>query len=88
MSDLENTLEKWHENKQKALYHQKKADKYRSQIETEMKKRNLDRLSTDKFVVDRKTINKTYMAKSNIPSNVWNEYATKCSYYAYYLKRR
>ena len=85
---LETVLEKWHRDKEKIQILEEKLKKYKSIIGKEMNKRNVEKLSEGNFVVSRRKNTRTYLTKDNVPLEIWNRYATKCSFDAYFLSIR
>lgn len=86
--DLEITLKKWHDAKNKLDLLEEKIKKYKAIINKEMNRQNVDKLSSKEFTVTRRRNTRTYITKDSVPNEIWKEYSTKCSYDAYFLTKR
>lgn len=85
--NLEEVVEKWDEAREKLDILEKKLQKYKTIIAKEMNNKNTDKLSIGRFHVSRRRNTRTYMSKESVPVNIWKEYATKCSYDAFFLTK-
>lgn len=86
--DLETTLKKWHDAKSKLELLEEKIKKYKAIVCKEMSKQNVEKLSSGEFTVTRRRNTRTYLSKENVPTDIWKEYSTKCSYDAYFLVKK
>lgn len=86
--DIGKTLHKWYDAKKELEHLEEKVKNYKLQITKEMNKRETDKLSENGYTVTRRRNTRTYITKESMPSNLWKEYSTRCSYDAYYLVRR
>lgn len=85
--DIDELLEIWNETKTKIADLEKKCDKYKQYCERLMKKMNVDILSGSRYYVSRSQVTRSTMSKKDVPDDVWNKYASKCTYPSYYVKK-
>lgn len=85
--DIADTLTKWNDAKRKIQILEERIDKYKSAVTKEMNRKEVDKLSANGFTVTRRRQTKTYLSKDSVPANIWNEYATKCSYDVFLLSK-
>lgn len=78
-------LKDWNYAKKRAEEIEEEIAKYKRLITKEMNSRDVNKLAENGFSVSRRRISKTYLTKDSVPSDIWNKYATKCSYDAYFL---
>ena len=86
--DLEITLKKWYDAKEKMEILEEKIKKYKLMVTKEMNRQKLDKLSVNNFNVTRRRNTRTYITKDSVPSEIWKEYSTKCSYDAFFLVKK
>ncbi len=86
--NLEMVLEKWYNAKEKLAILEKKIEKYKQTISSEMNKKNLDKLVAGSYTISRSRASRTYVTKESMPVNLWNEYSTKCSFDTYRLAKK
>lgn len=84
---MENTLQKWDQARKKMEILEEKIKKYKNIVSKEMNKREVDKLSAGGYTVTRRRNTRTYLTKDNVPSNIWKEYSTRCSYDAFFLSK-
>ena len=82
------TLRKWDDAKKKMEILDEKIKRYKNSIAKEMNKQNIDRLSEDGFTVTRRRNTRTYLTKDNVPSDIWKEYSTKCSFDSFFISTK
>ena len=85
---MDEILEKWYDTKEKISLLEKKLEKYKSAIASEMNKKDVDKLSSDNFSITRRRNTRTYMSKDNVPEDIWKKYSVKCSYESFFLKKK
>ena len=83
--DLDSTLEKWFEAKEKLGILETKIEKYKAEIAKTMNAKDIDKLVGTKYTVTRRRNTKSYISKESMPINLWKEYATKTSYDSFTL---
>jgi hypothetical protein len=88
MSDIGTILQKWHEAKKKAAILDQKIKKYKLQIAKEMNRREMDKLSGNGYSISRRRNTRTYVTKESVPSSIWNQYSTRCSYDSFHLVKK
>jgi hypothetical protein len=80
-------LSEWYDTKKKLESLEEQITKFKSIISKEMNYKDINQLTDGGFTVSRRRISKSYLTKENVPSDIWNKYATKCSYDAFFLTR-
>lgn len=83
--DIAQTLKKWDETRKKIDYLEEKLKKYKTSITKEMNKKEVDKLSAGGFTVTRRRTTRSTLSKDNVPSDIWKEYSTRCSYDTFFL---
>lgn len=81
------TLRKWDEAKRKMEVLEEKVKKYKNIVSKEMNRKEVDRITADGFVVQRRRNTRSYLSKENVPSDIWKEYSTRLSYDAFFLSK-
>ncbi len=87
-SDLEKTLEKWHSAKEKLAILEQKIDKYKSTVSKELKKQGTDSLHVGRYNIVRRHNVRTSLSKDSVPTEVWQRYATRSEYDAFFLTKK
>jgi hypothetical protein len=80
-------LSEWYDTKKKLEELEEKITKYKSIISKEMNSKDINHITESGFTVSRRRISKSYLTKESVPSDIWNRYATRCSYDAFFLTR-
>jgi hypothetical protein len=80
-------LKDWNYAKKKADEIEEEISKYKKLIAKEMNSREVNKLTEDCFTVSRRRISKSYLTKDSVPVDIWNKYATKCAFDAYFLTK-
>ena len=86
--DIGSILHKWHEAKEKLALLEDKVNKYKLAISKEMNSKGVDKITGGGYVVSRRRNTRSYLSKESVPENIWKEYATKCSYDAFFLVKQ
>jgi hypothetical protein len=86
--DINSLLDKWYEAKQEISSLEKKIEKYKMYVEDIMNKRNIDILSSDKIIVQRKEQNRTTISKKDLPSDIWDRYCKELFYNVFYISKK
>lgn len=87
-SDINTLLQRWNDTKEKIKEYEMKCEKYKKIAEKLMEKSGATHLTGDVYKVERRDISKSSIAKKNVPSDIWEKYATTASYSAFYLKKK
>ena len=88
MTDTKLHLQEWYDMKQAIAKLTKKCDKYKKNVEKVMRDKNLNILTEDGLVVERKIQQSTRMIKKNVPVDIWDDHATITRYDTFYLKKK
>ena len=86
--DIDNLLEKWHEAKREISLLEKKCEKYKKYSELIMSQKNTDSLSNNTYSLTKREMNRTILAKDDVPTEVWNKYSKSISYPMFIIKKR
>ena len=86
--DIENLLSKWHEAKQEIAGLEKKIEKYKSIATNIMDKENVDILTSNNFVLNRKDQNRTTISRKDLPEEIWNTYCKELFYHVFYISKK
>ena len=52
-----------------------------------MDHKNTDSLSSDKYVLSKKDMNKTSISKKDLPIEIWEKYSKESFYSAFYISK-
>ena len=85
---MEKILEKWDDSKKKVEILEKRIAKYKAEVSKEMNKRGVEKLDVGDYSVSRRRNTRAFLSKESVPEDVWTKYSTKCSYDAFYLKKK
>ena len=86
-TDIENLLNKWYEAKQEISMLEKKIEKYKEVADSIMNKTNSDVLSSSKYSLSKREMNKTTIGKKDLPEDIWNRYSKETFYNAFYISK-
>ena len=86
--DIENLLNKWYNSKQELSQLEKKIEKYKMLAENLMNKENTDVIKSDKYILQRKEMNRTIIGKKDLPEDIWNRYSKELFYNAFYISKK
>ena len=86
--NIENLLNKWYEAKQEISALEKKIEKYKKAAENIMNETNTDILSSSKYNLSKKEMNKTTIGKKDLPEDIWNRYSKETFYNAFYISNK
>lgn len=85
--DIDNLLEKWHAAKQEISLLEKKCEKYKKYSELIMSQKNTDSLSNTNYSLTKREMNRTILAKDDVPTEIWNKYSKNISYPMFIIKK-
>ncbi len=85
---LESLLEEFYQAKDRLKELEDIVNEYKDKIEDEMDKQRTEYIETDKYLVERRKMSSETLKKSDCPSNVWAECATRHSYTGLYIKKK
>ena len=80
-------LEKWFLAKQQINDLESKIDKYKKIAENIMDHRMSDEIKNDKYILQKKDINRTSISKNDLPPDIWNKYCKENFYSAFYISK-
>jgi hypothetical protein len=87
MNSIELTLQKWYDAKTQIDELEKKIKSYKLVISKELNSKGIDKFKTGDITVSRRRTTRFHLSKENVPSHIWNEYAVRCSYDVFHLKK-
>ena len=67
---------------------EKKIDSNREIIIDYMERNSIDKVITDNYIIKKKNMEREYIAKKDLPSDVWNRYSRKMNYSSYKINLR
>jgi hypothetical protein len=85
--DERELLERWYETKQQISALEEKIEKYKKMADNIMDHKNTDTLSSDKYVLSKKDMNKTSISKKDLPIDIWEKYSKESFYSAFYISK-
>ena len=85
---IEETLKKWYDAKEKLKILEDRVDRYKKAVSKEMDRRSTDKLVIGNFSVSRRKNTRTSLSKDNVPKGIWEEYATRSYYDAFFLVKK
>jgi hypothetical protein len=81
--ELKDIIEDWYILKKKLKDIEKKIDSNRNIIIDYMERNSIDKVITDNYIVKKKNMDREYIAKKDLPSDLWNKYSRKMNYNIY-----
>ena len=85
--EIDTVLRNWHDDKKKIDELEKKIQNYKNFITKEFNKKNVDTIKSGIFKGSRKRTTRLHLSKDSVPSHIWNEYAVRCSFDVFHLKK-
>lgn len=84
---IDELLEKWYEAKNKKTKLEDRIEKYKKAVNKLMNKEKTTKLVGRDYSVSKRNNSRVYMSKDSVPASIWNQYASRCTYEAYYLTK-
>lgn len=84
---IDNLLQNWYEAKQQISSLEAKLDSFKKIAENIMDHKNCDSLNNEKYVLQRKDINRTSISKKDLPLEIWNKYCKENFYSSFYISK-
>jgi hypothetical protein len=84
-SDIDNLLDNWSRTKKDIVDLQLKCDKYKKLATKMMNKMSTSQLESEQFILKRKKIKRSSLARDDVPKTLWDTYSKSSSYEAFYL---
>ena len=78
--DIDMLLENWYIAKQELSVLEKKIEKYKKYAEMIMDGEDENCLSNSRYTLSRREMNRTILAKDNVPKDIWNKYSKNITY--------
>lgn len=86
--NIDETLSKWYEAKEKMEILKDKIEKYRNIILYEMEKQGISKLDNKEYSVCRRKMSRSYVSKDTLPSDIWKKYACHVKYDTFTIKKK
>jgi hypothetical protein len=86
--DISNLLNQWYDAKDEISKLEKSIDKYKKLADKIMNSNDTNIIKSGEYTLRKSDISKMTISKRDVPENVWEKYAKKCSYPAYYLTKK
>lgn len=86
--DIDILLEKWYDAKKELSALEKKVENYKKFAERIMDKENINNLSNDKYNLIKREMNRTVLAKDDVPREIWHKYSKNISYSMFVLRKK
>lgn len=84
-ADITALLERWSQAKSEMAEIEKRIEKYKRLANRVMDSQGNNNLSSAYYTLKRKNMSRTTISRRDVPDHIWEKYARKCSYPAYYL---
>ncbi len=78
--DIDMLLENWYIAKQELSVLEKKIEKYKKYAEMIMDGEDENCLSNSRYTLSRREMNRTILAKNDVPKDIWNKYSKNITY--------
>ena len=85
---VEYVLKKWYKSKQEISKLEKDCEKYKQFIGRVMDSRDSNSIVRGDYTTNRRHDSRKTLSKSNVPSDLWEKYATTIYYDTYYVKKK
>lgn len=86
MSELNKLLAKWNEAKKDLAHQEEKVERYKKKVEELMKDQLV--LSSEDFIVTKRSITRETVSQQSMPAELWRKYANRSTFNAFYLKHK
>lgn len=86
--DISDLLDQWYTAKEDIATLEKSIEKYKKLAEKIMNTRDENIIKSGVYTLRRSNMSKMTISKRDVPENVWEKYAKKCTYPAYYLSKK
>jgi len=86
--DIDMLLQKWNSAKEEISILEKKLEKYKKYAELIMIKDNLRQLSNDDFTLTKSEMNRTVLAKDDVPKEIWYKYSKNITYNMFTIRKK
>jgi hypothetical protein len=86
-TDIDELLKRWKEAKDEISELESKCEKYKRAVEKIMDSEDTNKLSSNSnsICVSRRILNRDTLSKKDVPKDIWEKYAKKLSYTAFYF---
>jgi hypothetical protein len=88
MADRSSFIEQWNEAKMKISDLERKCERYKRLADKIMDHSGTNEIKYADITVKRKDINRSTIARKDVPKDVWERYSKRTSYVAYYMSEK
>ncbi len=85
---LKKMIEEWHSSRRQIIQLKQKQDVYKKLIGEIMAAKHLNGISTDEFLLIKRSITRMGLSKNDVPIEIWNQYANPTEFSIYYIKKK
>lgn len=87
-SDINTLLEKWSRDKEKISELEARIEKYKKIASKLLDNRSEDTLSSQGYLLTRRTQSRSTISKADVPADVWSDYSRKISFQTFHLVKK
>lgn len=86
--DIDSLLQKWYETKTEISELEKSLEKYKKYAESIMLDEKISSLSNSKYSATKREMNRSILAKDDVPKDVWNKYSKNINYNMFVIRKK
>ena len=86
--DIDTLLQRWHSTKSEISELESKLEKYKKFAEQIMSKENINKLSNDDYTLTRSEMNRSILAKDDVPKEIWYKYSKNITYNMFTIRKK
>jgi hypothetical protein len=85
--NVDSLLDKWYQTKNEIAELEKVLDKYKTHAERIMSSKNINVISNTKYSLTKREMNRSILAKDDVPKEVWNKYSKNINYNMFVIRK-
>ena len=85
--DIDSLLQKWYETKTEISELEKRLEKYKKDAEHIMLYEKVSSLSNSKYSLTKREMNRSILAKDDVPREIWNKYSKNINYNMFVIRK-
>jgi len=86
--NVDSLLDKWYQTKNEIAELEKVLDKYKTHAERIMSSKNINVISNTKYSLTKREMNRSILAKDDVPKEVWNKYSKNINYNMFVIRKK
>lgn len=86
--DIDETMNKWYDAKEKIKILTDKIEKYRNVILYEMEKKGVNKIGNKDFSVCKRRMSRSYVTKDSLPEELWKKYCVSVKYDTFTITKK